>query len=182
MNSQDQALQQLYGPVEIAAEVSIDQLNLAGLKQRLIQSEQQLAEQRQQADLLTQQLGQMLWSIEESSSTEFADGVDQSHNLPLAELASVIQVVSSDLEELLAERDQFQQELEQTVAERTRELQQAKEEAQGLQSEAELAQAQAEEASQAKSRFLSRMSHEIRTPIHGVLGSLDLMQPDTLTT
>jgi len=60
VNSQDQALQQLYGPVEIPAEVSIDQLNLAGLKQRLIQSEQQLAEHRQQADLLTQQLGQML--------------------------------------------------------------------------------------------------------------------------
>ncbi|MFU8858576.1 MAG: ATP-binding protein [Deferrisomatales bacterium] len=38
------------------------------------------------------------------------------------------------------------------------------------------ARARAEEASLAKSQFLANMSHEIRTPVHGMLGSLELLQ------
>ncbi|MDP7000123.1 MAG: ATP-binding protein, partial [Candidatus Poribacteria bacterium] len=107
----------------------------------------------------------------------------------LGHLASVVEVVQSDLKEFSAQRDQYQQELEQTVAERTGELQQAKEKAEQLQVQAQDAQVEAqrlqtlaESANQAKSRFLSRMSHEIRTPIHGIIGSLDLLNPDTLST
>ncbi len=34
----------------------------------------------------------------------------------------------------------------------------------------------AEEASRAKNRFIANMSHEMRTPLHGIIGTLDLMQ------
>ena len=94
---------------------------------------QQVSQYRQQAEVLTQQLGLMLWRTEE---TDLADGLELDSDSALGDLASVIEVVQSDMEELLIERDHYQQELEQTVAERTRELQQAKEEAEVAQSEA----------------------------------------------
>jgi signal transduction histidine kinase/CheY-like chemotaxis protein len=47
--------------------------------------------------------------------------------------------------------------------------------------ELEIEKTKANEASKAKSQFLSNMSHEIRTPLNGILGTLQLFEEDSLS-
>jgi len=180
----DQSLQQLYGPVAVPAEVSVEKLSQADLRKEVSQLRQQIGQYQQQADRLTQQLSQMLWLTEEADSV---DSLQLDSDSALGHLASVVEVVQSDLKEFSAQRDQYQQELEQKVGQRTELLNRALEQAQQaqltaekLQAKAEAAQAEAEEANQAKSQFLSRMSHEIRTPMNGILGYLSLIPQQRL--
>jgi len=77
--------------------------------------------------------------------------------------------------------------LEELVEERTTELKAANEQLQEELTERERveealrkAKDTAEIANEAKSEFLARVSHEIRTPIHGIMGTLDLMQDTEL--
>lgn len=74
----------------------------------------------------------------------------------------------TDKKRNLAELVRYREQLEALVAQRTRQLLQAKEEA--------------EAASRAKSRFLANMGHEIRTPMNAILGLTHLLQRDISDT
>ena len=82
-------------------------------------------------------------------------------------LAIIIRDVTAQVQ-AEAEIKQMNQMLEQEVAERTKELKQARDEAQ--------------KSSEIKSQFISSISHEIRTPLNGVIGGLKLLRNEPQTS
>ena len=90
---------------------------------------------------------------------------NEAHDLAsAARLAGIIMEREKSEKEL----NQYKNHLEDLVTRRTRELEETKQEA--------------EEASLAKSKFLSNMSHELRTPLNAIIGFGQLLVSDPVST
>ena len=124
-------------------------------------------------------------SVQKIGQGEYPSDMPQPGNDELGRLSDTIRRMSG----LIADREQAlrqaQQVLEQKVEERTRALQAGNrqlleqiQETRQTERALRLANEKAEQASRAKSEFLSNMSHELRTPLHGVLGNTQILRRD----
>src|SRR5262249_26118626 len=103
----------------------------------------------------------------------------------VAERTAEVVARNAELQARIAERLQVEHalseardHLEARVRERTRVLELAIVEHRRTQNELFLAKAAAEEASIAKSAFLTNMSHELRTPLNAIIGYSELLKED----
>jgi len=110
----DQALLQLYGPVIVEQKLVAAKKNKSELMEQNRQLQQQVSQYRQRAEVLTQQLGQMLWRAEEEDSV---DDLNWDSGSALGDLAAVVEVVQLDLQELLVGQERRQQQVETTANE-----------------------------------------------------------------
>lgn len=88
---------------------------------------------------------------------------------------SALQMIASYASAKVAERQAHER-----LLARTEELEQKVQLLTQLKKELQKSKEKAEESSAMKSRFVATISHEIRTPLAGILGSLDLLQDETL--
>ena len=128
-------------------------------------------------------------SVHKVAQGNFAVSPNVASDDELGRLARTIQRMAGHIAKRETQLRDSQQILEQRVAERTSALQQSNarlirqiEATRATQEALRIANDQAQQASRAKSEFLSNMSHELRTPLHGVLGYAQILRRDAATS
>jgi signal transduction histidine kinase/CheY-like chemotaxis protein len=138
---------------------------------------------------ITRPLATLDATVQEISHGNFAVAPEVISDDELGGLARAIRRMAGHIAQRERQLRGSQQVLEQRVAERTSALRESNvrltrqiEETRRTEDALRLANEQAQQASRAKSEFLSNMSHELRTPLHGVLGYAQILRRDTATS
>lgn len=134
---------------------------------------------------ITRPLAKLDSSVRRIAQGDFSVAPEFDSNDELGELARAIRRMALHIRDREQQLRRSQQVLEQRVNERTAALQKSNarlirqiDETRRTQDALRLANEQAQQASRAKSEFLSNMSHELRTPLHGVLGYTQILRRD----
>ena len=135
---------------------------------------------------ITRPLQRLDASVQQIAQGEFAVAPEVRSDDELGRLASAIRGMARHIADREAELRSSHQALERRVVERTAALRESNarlirqiEDTRDKEEALRLANEQAQQASRAKSEFLSNMSHELRTPLHGVLGYAQILRRDT---